>query len=233
MPAFINMSNKKFGRLTVIERDIENTSNFIKWICICDCGNTKSIDGSNLRRGTVVSCGCFNSEKTSKKMTTHGYSRAGGAKQATYKIWSAMLQRCNNPNCNKFKRYGGRGITVCREWYTFENFITDLGERPNGLSLERVDNNGNYCKENCKWASPITQAHNRENNRLISFQGETKCLSEWARHVGITISSLTYRINNGWDTERALLTPLISRKKSGYVASVNEIVLLPDESIVP
>lgn len=208
MPAFIDMSGSTFGRLTVIDLDTSNKSVRVKWNCVCACGTTKSIEGAALRRGATVSCGCFGIEQASKKITTHGHSRAGGPKQATYKIWTSMLQRCNNPKSQKFKRYGGRGIRVSHEWHLFANFISDLGERPDGFSLDRIDNNGNYCKENCRWASPITQSHNRENNRMINFRGESMCISEWARHTGLSVPTLTGRINAGWDIERALLSPV-------------------------
>ncbi len=209
------MSGKKIGRLFVLHKcGSQKSTGSIKWECLCDCGNIKAIDGVSLRRGSIVSCGCFNAEQASKLMTTHGYSRATGAKKATYKIWTSMLQRCNNPKSQKFHRYGARGISVCCDWHQFENFIFDMGERPEGFSIDRIDNDGNYCKDNCRWASDSDQSHNRENNRMLTHNGETMCVSEWARHIGIPVQSLWNRLRCGWDDARALTTPLAIRRKS-------------------
>jgi hypothetical protein len=214
MSAFIDLTGHVFNRLTVLHRDkSRKPSAPIKWNCLCSCGNVKSIDGISLRRGVTVSCGCFNSEQASKLMYKHGCSRGSGAKLATYKIWTSMLQRCNNPKSHKFHRYGARGIAVCNEWHDFVCFLADMGERPQGLALDRKNNNGNYCKENCRWATQKEQAHNRANNRLITFSGQTKCISEWAMHVGLSVAALTNRLNVGWDIEKALSMPVAIRKK--------------------
>jgi hypothetical protein len=124
----------------------------------------------------------------------------------TYRIWQAMLNRCRNPNIAQWKRWGGRGITVCEEWEVFDNFIKDMGSAPKNNSIDRIDNNGNYCKENCRWATKEQQARNTSANRIIEFQGEKKILKDWADYLNIDQASLRERLKK-WPLERALTEP--------------------------
>jgi hypothetical protein len=125
-----------------------------------------------------------------------------------YAVWQAMLQRCENPNAQVWENYGARGISVCAEWHKFERFFADMGDRPKGYSLERVDNDGNYCKENCEWVKVKRQANNTRRNRILEFNGEKRTLAGWAEWAGLTWYTLRARLDvYGWSLERALTTP--------------------------
>ncbi|MFA6790412.1 MAG: hypothetical protein WCR65_02440 [Parcubacteria group bacterium] len=126
------------------------------------------------------------------------------SKSPTYRTWHHMRERCYKKNCKKFDYYGGRGISVCKCWDKFENFYKDMGEKPKGMTLDRIDNNGNYCKENCRWATYKEQANNKSNNRIIKYNGEKKTLSQFADDFGIKQNTLLYRIKRGWNIKRAL-----------------------------
>ncbi len=150
-------------------------------------------------------------QKRSKAATTHGliHTRA-------YSSWRAMKRRCFETSNPSFSRYGGRGITVCERWLKFENFVEDMGQPPTGMSLHRIDNDGNYEPSNVKWASFKEQSNHRNDNRQISFQGETLTVTEWANEKGLSASTLFGRLERGWAVERALTTPtmmLYSRYK--------------------
>ena len=158
------MTGQRFGRLTVIKMD-EITSSRQPWVCRCDCGVVKSIEGREMRRGRILSCGCLKDEKIRDRSIKHGLT-----KSRTHVIWVAMKQRCTNPKRNRYEIYGGRGITVCDRWMqSFENFLADMGEAPEGLSLDRFpDMDGNYEPGNCRWATDVEQVYNR---RVISNAG--------------------------------------------------------------
>ncbi len=170
------------------------------WNCQCDCGNSKLILGENLTKtkGTK-SCGCLAVETQIK--TTHGQSN-----NRTYKSWNCMLMRCNNQNDIHYKDYGARGIKVCKKWLTFEGFYEDMGDRPKDMTLHRMNNNGNYCKENCKWATAKEQARNRRDSHFINYNNVTKTLSEWAYDMNLPINTLLNRLNRGWSIEKSLNT---------------------------
>ncbi len=154
-PPIIDLTNQRFGRLVALARVPE--SDPIKWLCRCDCGKEKAISRMLLRRGSVVSCGCYRAEWNKAAHTKHGMYGT-----PEYVAWKHMKQRCEDPNCHAFPRYGGRGITVCERWQTFQPFYEDMGPRPSPQhSLDRIDNDGNYEQTNCEWVLPHVQARNR------------------------------------------------------------------------
>jgi hypothetical protein len=135
-------------------------------------------------------------------------------KTPTWKSWESMRARCEKPACKDWPRYGGRGIRVCERWSSFEAFLADMGARPDGASIDRIDVNGHYEPSNCRWATPTAQARNRRTSVLIEFRGEHLTAVEWAERVGLERKTLEYRIRIGWDTERALTTPSTIKRKS-------------------
>lgn len=135
-----------------------------------------------------------------------------------YKSWTDMMMRCTNPKNKRWKDYGGRGIRVCERWRVARNFCLDMGERPEGMTLDRIDNDGNYEPANCRWASRVRQQNNKRSNRVISYEGTTLTCTEWARRLGIDVSTLSKRINrSGWTVERALTTPPIEPRMRNAV----------------
>ena len=202
----IDRTGSRYGSLTVIKlnrREFRSArhgfSNY--WMCLCDCGEEVEVHQSNLVSGNTKSCGCQSSRKSfAKRVTTHGMS-----KTPTYTSWSAMKDRCYQVTHKEYKRYGAAGIKVCKRWRdSFENFFADMGERPDGCSLERIDGEKNYTPKNCVWATKEQQANNRRNNRLIEFDGKTMTLAQWAKKTNIPASTIARRIDRGWDIERAL-----------------------------
>lgn len=188
------LEGHRFGRLFAV-RYITETKDYE---CLCECGNKKLFKSNQLKSGRVVSCGCYNREKS----RTHGL---GASK--VYHVWHSMIQRCSNPEHVEWKRYGARGISVCERWLDFENFYADMGDPPVGLSLDRKDNNGNYCKENCKWSTKNEQQRNRRDTRFVTFQGETKPIAAWAEQFGKKRKVVYSRIFcHGWSPQRAFLT---------------------------
>lgn len=186
------MIGQKFGRLTVIER-APSKNGRSRWTCKCDCGNIRTVISSNLLRGTSRSCGCYQRENMSKIKTTHG---GCANKDPLYNVWTGMRKRCNSNTDPHYKDYGQRGICVCDEWKLFETFkewATDSGYTP-GRSIDRVDVNGNYCPENCRWATPAQQQNNRRSCLYYTHDGHTHTLKEWSRILNINYSTLYSRI---------------------------------------
>ena len=157
----IDLTGQRFGRLTVLHRDGSTSCRHAAWKCQCDCGEVRTICGKHLRSGNTKSCGCLNRELLSEGLaTTHGMTRHG-REAGVYGSWRSMRERCQNSNATHYAYYGGRGVTVCERWESFENFLADMGPRPEGLSLDRINNEGNYEPGNCRWATRKQQAHNR------------------------------------------------------------------------
>lgn len=198
MGKFIDLIGQRFGRLTVMEEACRNKQGSVLWKCQCDCGFQAIVNGDNLRQGHTKSCGCWSEELK----VIHGQRRRGNV-TPTYITWASMKDRCSNPNGPKRKNYKERGIKICERWNSFENFYFDMGERPKGLTIERIDNNGNYEPSNCKWATPKEQARNTRQNRLIEYQGKIMCIAAWAEKLEIPYKTLQMRLERGHSPQTA------------------------------
>lgn len=174
--------------------------------CRCDCGTERVACGDDLRRGQTQSCGCLSRENT-RNRAAHGAARDSG-RTREYRAWVSMRQRCQNPDNAAFPDYGGRGITVCNRWTDFANFLADMGHRPSPRhSIDRIDNDGNYEPENCRWATQIEQANNKRDTRKYLYEGQMLPITEIAQHAGIDAKILRDRLSNGWSMERAIYQP--------------------------
>lgn len=195
----------RFGRLTVAGEPFrkEGKQRHFHVHCVCECGGEKIVQCYNLTKGYTTSCGCEHRRMLERRNTKHG--KCG---TRTYYSWQAMLKRCLNPAEPAFPGYGGRGITVCDRWMTFENFYADMGECPPRLTLDRKDVNGNYEPSNCRWATAVEQANNRRNNLVLIYNGSAKTAKQIADEAGVGYKTFTERIGRGWSVEKAITTPL-------------------------
>lgn len=201
---FKDLEGKSFGRL-IVTSYAGRLKNRTYWNAICDCGNERKFAAGNLSNGSTKSCGCLQRELTASRSSTHGESR----KTREYKIWGGMIQRCDNSNSKAFRHYGGRGISVCRRWKKYENFLADMSRSPSPEhSLDRINNNGNYEPENCRWATWNEQARNRKTNKLLEYNGKSQCLAAWAEELGINYGTLNGRLKRGMTVERAFTQPV-------------------------
>lgn len=190
----------KFGRLTSVEK----TTRRQYWVFVCDCGQQKEIFAPSVTGGATKSCGCFNREVARVSHTKHGASRVG-QRTAEYSIWASMTARCRDKSD---RRYGGRNISVCRRWKRFDMFLADMGPRPQGCSLDRINNNGNYSPGNCRWATPIEQANNTRRNKRVVVGGVSYTISQLARKHGINSETLRDRINRRHGHAETALFPV-------------------------
>lgn len=198
-------TGQRIGRLVVTCLSTYRTAKNIYWTCLCDCGAIKDIPVSNLLSGRVLSCGCLYREINGRRVTG----------QQEYWIYHAMLNRCYNIKSTRYKDYGGRGIRVCDRWLeAFANFLEDMGPRPSPKhSIDRFpDNNGDYTPINTRWASQLEQASNKRNSRLITHDGLTLPMAEWARRTGLSAACIHVRLKRGLSIDAAL-TPLTRQLK--------------------
>lgn len=206
MSAPLNLIGQVFGRLTVLSK-AESKNGRTHWVCICSCGNTVTVNGHYLQNGTKKSCGCLQAETRSKNRTTHHAS-----KTRLYNIYRGMKGRCLNKRNDKFRHYGGRGISVAPEWLqdyeSFRDWALANGYRDD-LTLDRIDVNGNYEPSNCRW---VTMREQTRNTRFNTKYKE-KCISEWAEIVGIRPEAISHRLQRGWSFEKAISTPLLRKSK--------------------
>ena len=204
MSAAIDLTGQQFGHLTALIRNGQ------RWLCQCDCGKKKSIQTTHLRSGATRSCGHLIGEATRKRCTKHGRKPRGGNRQdPTYSTWCGMWTRCTNPNQRTWANYGGRGIKVCDRWKDFQLFLADMGERPEGSTLDRIDNDGDYCPGNCQWQTLARQSRNKRNTLSLTYAGRTQPLADWAEERGMVYATLYNRLHvYGWTAERALSTPV-------------------------
>ena len=212
-----NFVPETFGRLTTIGPRFRlpiGTKGRVDafQVCECTCGSFCIIRACHLRTRSTESCGCLHREVRLKACTTHGKSQA-----SEYYIWSQMKTRCLKQANPGYAYYGGRGIRVCDRWLEpgtgFSNFLADMGERPSkGHTLDRINTNGNYCPENCRWATIKVQARNKRSNVLLTYQGKTQCVVDWATELNMHADAIYSRLRYGWSAERALTTSVTKRK---------------------
>lgn len=198
-----DITGQRFGTWTALRRDGHIYGKQIAWLCQCECGTVRRVGSSLLRRGESKGCGCENHKALGQRALRHGKIT-----HRLYDTWTAMHDRCRRPKHIAFPRYGGRGIKVCDRWQDFSLFLADM--EPSwqaGLTLDRIDNDGPYSPGNCRWSTVKTQMRNKSTNRLLTFDGATRPLSEWAEVIGISSNALQLRLHKGWPIERALTTP--------------------------
>ncbi len=194
----IPMIGNKYGRLTVLE-EAGRISGHLAYACKCDCGNQTTVTGPNLRNENTKSCGCLRSEETNKRLTKHNRSHS-----VEYSTWSQMKRRCFSTDDIGYHRYGGRGITVCERWMSFENFYADMGSKPFGMTLERIDVNKDYEPSNCTWATREDQAKNKRMTIKLTYDGMTMCLKDWSKKIGKPYTTMLLHYKRGYSTENIL-----------------------------
>lgn len=202
----INLTGRTFGALTVISRAPKKPyiGNAV-WHCRCECGQRTDVIGYKLMHGSTTSCGCRKRARLAQFAKTHGLS-----KTREYSIWCAMKKRCANSSDSHYHLYGGRGIAVCDQWRnSFETFLRDMGPVPSrNHSIDRIDTDGHYTPENCRWSNWVQQANNKGNNHRLTHEGQTRTITEWERHLRLPAGRVKRRILDGWTTERALTQPV-------------------------
>lgn len=201
-----DLTGQRFGRL-VVKRIVGH--NPAKWECECDCGNITSVNADSLKSGTTVSCGCYFRERREESRHKHDESHT-----RLHRIWTGMKSRCYNPKQQSYERYGARGIRVCDEWrndyIAFRDWSIANGYNDD-LSIDRIDNDGNYEPSNCRWATNKAQARNKSVNRNLEYNGEVHTVSEWAEILGLTVSIIQYRLRKGLSVEETLGTPRLRK----------------------
>jgi hypothetical protein len=199
-PTFIDLTGCQFRRWTVVTF-VGNR----RWLCRCVCGREKAVAGYDLRSGKSRSCGCLRTEQVVTRSTKHGQTGT-----PEHRAWVDLTRRCRDSSHRQYRDYGGRGIRVCNRWrYSCEAFVEDMGSRPSSKhSIHRIDNDGHYELSNCMWATQAEQNRNHRRNHIITFSGQTMCLSDWAEKVGLDRGCLNTRLNIlKWSVEKALTTP--------------------------
>lgn len=209
----IDLTGRQIGRLRVVRflrRECVNGGtrprSYGIWTCQCLCGRTTEVRGENLRTGHTQSCGCASLEQSGPLSPTYTH---GKTDTPEYRIWADMLTRCLNPQAAQSRNYLGRGITVCDRWRDFANFIADMGPRPSpDHSIDRIDNDGNYEPQNCRWATRVEQGRNRRTTLRITYLGVTLPLKEWCERLGLPYKTVHQRHRAGWDVNRTFTTPI-------------------------
>lgn len=192
---FIDMTGERYGRLVVL-----GYHGHTQWFCLCDCGAIAVTSRVCLRRGMTKSCGCLSRETSRDRNLVHGYSGT-----RVYRIWSHIKSRCYEPTNVGYELYGGRGVKVCQRWMeSFAAFLEDMGDPPTDKhSIDRINSDGDYTPENCRWATSTQQNRNRRNNRVITYLDKTQTLEEWAAELGIDSRRVGWRLTKGWTIRQA------------------------------
>lgn len=204
MSAKVPMLDRRFGRLVVVAES-GRIRKEVAWRCRCECGKEIISAGFNLRSGNTTSCGCRVDEvrKTLTFKPRHGMSDS-----RIHRSWISMRRRCEKPADTAYVNYGARGIKVCDRWKLFENFALDMGPMPDGMTLERIDVNGNYEPRNCRWATMAEQSRNTRRTLRMTVDGVERLVSEWAEKSGIGYSTILYRLRKGWNPSDVVRTPV-------------------------
>ena len=199
-----------YGKVTGVREEGRAKGRKVLWGCRCECGNYTVVEGNRLRSGMTKSCGCLRINTIVAFNKKHGM-----ASNRLYNIWSHMKSRCLNKNDRAYRRYGGRGITVCEEWQQFKPFMKWALENGynDDLEIDRINNNGNYSPENCRFVTPKENSRNRRSNRLITIDGKTKTLAEWSEISGLDSSLIRFRVVNGWSEKQLLVSPSVRRSE--------------------
>lgn len=192
-------TGNRYGRLTVESLfEINKKRRSARWSCLCDCGARVIVSGTSLRTGHTSSCGCFHKEVVGAINRTHNRSPQKGRANPTYGTWKSMHRRCSSPKDQAFKNYGGRGISVCPRWDSYENFEADMGAMPDGLTLDRINNEKGYSPDNCRWATRAEQNSNKRDNVLVEYEGKTMTVMALSKLLKVQYSTLRYRVRQGW-----------------------------------
>lgn len=197
-PTMLDIVGEVFGYLTVNEY-VGRSGERNMYRCICACGQEVIAGRQNIKSGNTKSCGCKAKELQLSKRIKHGMHES-----RTYGVWEGMIDRCHNKSSRGYKNYGARGITVCSSWRDFRNFFKDMGEAPNGMQIDRINNDLGYSPDNCRWVTPVENCRNKRTNVLITIKGVTRCVEEWSKITGITDETIRYRFHQGWPEEKIL-----------------------------
>lgn len=201
MPVKIDLSGRRYGSLTVIRLAVDIPGKKKKWICRCDCGRETIVSACNLRNGHTKHCSKCGYKAMSEKNRTHG-----GTGSNLYLVWCTMRNRCERTGVKSYSDYGGRGVSVCEEWKDFQNFKSWALSNgyEHGLEIDRMNVNGDYCPENCRWVTRLINANNKRNNRVVEYNGEKKTLAEWARYYGVNYKLLHKHVSAGYSFTDAI-----------------------------
>lgn len=200
----LDITNQRFGRLVALSPTDQRKDKKVVWKFICDCGKIHFTTARSVMAGHTKSCGCIAVERIRMLNYKHGAAIKHGKRPRSYQTWIGMLSRCTHSWNDDWERYGGRGIKVCERWKDYKNFLSDMGEPKKDLTIERIDNDGNYEPENCRWATRLEQSHNTSRNRLIKYKGKVFVISELARKLKITLSKLHYNLSKGLSIEEII-----------------------------
>jgi len=201
----LDLTGQGFGKWIVLGRSHRNERGEVFWLCRCECGTKRTVRAGYLRSGRSTSCGCLHLAA----VTTHGMT-----KTRTFKSWESMKQRCLNPKAPDYSRYGERGIKIHKPWISdFAKFLADMGERPEGTTLDRKEVNGNYEPGNCRWATASMQQRNKTSTSMIRFKGRSQSLADWAEETSIPAKIIRWRLNKGWQVAAALTKPKRPKKR--------------------
>lgn len=230
-PRFQDLTGKRFGRLTVLNRAENGPQKQTRWNCVCDCETLVTVLSQSLRDGKTESCGCKRAQLIGERSVTHGYCTQE-TRRNEYWIWQGMKQRCLNPKEESYNNYGGRGITVCDRWlHSFDSFIKDMGACPSGLTIERNNVNGNYEPGNCRWATRREQMNNMRRNRKFTHEGKTMTMAEWARVLNTPYARLRERIKRGMSFEEAIQPRIFSIHSAHYRQTLHQENTQPQGSL--